>query len=179
MRVRFVVPSVALVCLLLPVQRAYADPPLAGLLVDLLYRSIVMKSTTNTHRGQSARSALPSRTRTDGRTVRVEQSARLTARHLPDRLIVRRLHLFVRFEVSLVLPFEREFRSVVRRARADQRQRALQRGLELPAHVVRSIREHEPGERQHQLLPAAQRLLPGSAAGRSAGRRERRQEPGV
>ena len=51
MRVRFVVPSVALVCLLLPVQRAYADPPLAGFLVDLLYRSIVMKSTTNTLAG--------------------------------------------------------------------------------------------------------------------------------
>ena len=51
MRVRFIVPGIALVCLLLPVQRAYADPPLAGFLVDLLYRSIVMKSTTNTIAG--------------------------------------------------------------------------------------------------------------------------------
>jgi hypothetical protein len=50
-RVRFVVPSVALICLLCSGQRAYADPPLAGLLVDLLYQSIVMKSTTNTVAG--------------------------------------------------------------------------------------------------------------------------------
>ncbi len=54
MRVRFVVPSVALICLLCSGQRAYADPPLAGLLVDLLYQSIVMKSDDEHGGGQPA-----------------------------------------------------------------------------------------------------------------------------